>query len=67
MEILGILGFALTAIATYYAWSSHEKTFDITDDRNNLLGVFKSTQKLHIEFQGIIQKYIDEKQLTSKT
>lgn len=60
MEILAILGFILTVICTYIGLKSYDKTFDISEDRNNLLGVFKATQKLHLEVQLLIQKYIDE-------
>jgi hypothetical protein len=60
MEMLAILGFILTVICTYIGLRSYYKTFDISEDRNNLLGVFKATQKLHLEVQSLIQKYIDE-------
>jgi hypothetical protein len=58
MEIL--IGF----IGVVIAWLTYHKTFnstpDTTEERNNLLGVFKVTQKLHLEVQSLIQKYIDE-------
>jgi hypothetical protein len=60
MEMLAILGFILTVICTYIGLRSYYKTFDISEDRNNLLGVFKVTQKLHLEVQLLLQKYIDE-------
>lgn len=56
MEIfIGIAGL-LIALLTYY------KTFNSKPDeeRNNLLGVFIATQKLHLEVQSILQKYIDD-------
>lgn len=58
MEILiGVAGLLI-------AWLTYHKTFnstpDIREERNNLLGVFITTQKLHLEVQSIIQKYIDE-------
>jgi len=58
MEILiGLAGL-------FIAWLTYHKTFnstpDITEERNNLLAVFKVTQKLHLEVQSIIQKYIAE-------
>ncbi|MHC0440267.1 hypothetical protein [Flavobacterium sp. 3-210] len=44
------------------AWLTYHKTFNSKPDeeRNNLLGVFITTQKLHLEVQSIIQKYIDD-------
>lgn len=56
MEIfIGIAGL-------FIAWLTYQKTFNYKPDeeRNNLLGVFIATQKLHLEVQSIIQKYIDE-------
>jgi D-hexose-6-phosphate mutarotase len=58
MDILiGVIGVVI-------AWLTYHKTFnstpDTTEERNNLLGVFKVTQKLHLEVQSLIQKYIDE-------
>lgn len=58
MEIvIGIAGLFL-------AWLTYHKTFnsipDLNDERNNLLGVFIATQKLHLEVQSILQKYIDD-------
>lgn len=56
MEIfIGIAGL-------FIAWLTYQKTFNSKPDeeRNNLLGVFIATQKLHLEVQSIIQKYIDE-------
>ncbi len=59
MEILiGIAGLLI-------AWLTYHKTFNtapnVSEDKNNFLGYFKATQKLHLEVQTIIQKYIDEK------
>ncbi|RXM44639.1 hypothetical protein [Flavobacterium sp. YO64] len=44
------------------AWLTYNKTFNSKPDeeRNNLLGIFIATQKLHLEVQSIIQKYIDD-------
>jgi hypothetical protein len=42
-------------VKTYY------KTFDTSDEKNNLLAVFKATQRLHLEVQDILQTYIDAK------
>ena len=44
------------------AWFTYQKTFNSKPDeeRNNLLGIFITTQKLHLEVQSILQKYIDE-------
>lgn len=44
------------------AWLTYLKTFNSTlnEERNNLLGVFKATQKLHLEVQIMLQEYIDE-------
>jgi D-hexose-6-phosphate mutarotase len=58
MEILiGIAGL-------FIAWLTYHKTFNstpnTTEERNNLLAVFITTQKLHLEVQSIIQKYIDD-------
>lgn len=56
MEIfIGIAGL-------FIAWLTYHKTFNTKPDeeRNNLLGAFIATQKLHLEVQSIIQKYIDE-------
>jgi len=58
MEIfIGIAGLLI-------AWLTYNKTFnskpDVTEERNNLLGVFIATQKLHLEVQSLLQKYIDE-------
>lgn len=58
MEIfIGIVGLLI-------AWLTYQKTFnskpDVTEERNNLLGVFIATQKLHLEVQSLLQKYIDE-------
>lgn len=58
---LAIAGFLL-------AWLTYHKTFvspDITEESNNLLGVFITTQKLHLEVQGLLQKYIEEKNESS--
>lgn len=46
----------------FIAWLAYHKTFNgkPTEERNNLLAVFMVTQKLHLEVQSIIQKYIDE-------
>ncbi|MBD0723961.1 hypothetical protein B6A10_02080 [Flavobacterium sp. L1I52] len=43
------------------AWLTYHKTFnsDLTEEKNNLLGVFLATQKLHLEVQEILQDYID--------
>lgn len=56
MEIL--IGVA----SLFIAWLTYHKTFNAKPDeeRNNLLAVFKVTQKLHLEVQFLIQKYIDE-------
>lgn len=56
MEIL--IGVA----SLFIAWLTYHKTFNSKSDeeRNNLLAVFKVTQKLHLEVQFLIQKYIDE-------
>ncbi len=55
--IIGIIGLTIACI-TYH------KTFisppDISEEKNNFLGIFKATQKLHLEVQSLIQKYIDE-------
>lgn len=59
MEILAVLGFVFTAIATYIGLKTYNRTFDTSDEKNNLLGVFKATQRLHLEVQDIIQTYID--------
>lgn len=56
MEIfIGIAGLII-------AWLTYQKTFNSKPDeeRNNLLAVFKVTQKLHLEVQSVIQKYIDD-------
>ena len=58
MEIfIGVAGLLI-------AWLTYQKTLnskpDVTEERNNLLGVFIATQKLHLEVQSILQKYIDE-------
>lgn len=58
MEIfIGIAGLLI-------AWLTYHKTFnstpDPTEERNNLLAVFKVTQKLHLEVQAMIQNYIDD-------
>jgi hypothetical protein len=44
------------------AWITLHKTFYSKphEERNNLLGIFITTQKLHLEVQSILQKYIDE-------
>ena len=55
--IIGIVGLII-------AWMTYHKTFisprDINDEKNNLLAIFKATQKLHLEVQLLIQKYIDK-------
>lgn len=54
MEIfIGIAGLLI-------AWLTYQKTFHSKPDeeRNNLLGVFLTTQKLHLEVQSLLQKYI---------
>lgn len=47
------------------AWLTYNKTFnskpDVTEYKDNFLGVYKSTQTLSLEVQSLIQKYIDEK------
>jgi len=56
MEVfIGIAGLLI-------AWLTYQKTFNSKPDeeRNNLLGIFITTQKLHLEVQSILQKYIDE-------
>jgi len=58
MEIfIGIAGLLI-------AWLTYQKTFnskpDFTEERNNLLGVFIATQKLHLEVQLLLEKYIDK-------
>ncbi|MDP5200223.1 MULTISPECIES: hypothetical protein [Flavobacterium] len=56
MEIfIGVAGLII-------AWLTFQKTFYSKPDeeRNNLLGTFLTTQKLHLEVQSILQKYIDE-------
>ena len=56
MEIfIGIAGLII-------AWLTYHKTFNSKPDeeRNNLLGIFMATQKLHLEVQSLLQKYIDE-------
>jgi len=44
------------------AWLTYHKTFNSKPDeeRNNLLGIFIVTQKLHLEIQSLLQTYIDE-------
>jgi len=59
MDTLTILGFVFTAIATYIGLQTYKKTFDTSDQKNNLLAVFKATQKLHLEVQDMIETYID--------
>ncbi|MBP1222909.1 hypothetical protein [Flavobacterium sp. 1355] len=48
--------------ALLIAWLTYQKTFNSKPDeeRNNLLAVFITTQKLHLEVQSILQKYIDD-------
>ncbi|MDX6182937.1 hypothetical protein SGQ44_11505 [Flavobacterium sp. Fl-77] len=58
---LAIGGFFLTVIGTYYAWKSYKSSADITDDKNNFLAMYKSTQTLSLDIQRKIQKLIDEK------
>ena len=58
MEIfIGVAGLLI-------AWLTYQKTFnskpDFSEERNNLLGVFTATQKLHLEVQSLIQKYIED-------
>lgn len=58
MEItIGIIGLII-------AWMTYHKTFissqNIDEEKNNLLGIFKATQNLHLEVQSLIQKYINE-------
>ena len=58
MEItVGIIGLII-------AWMTYHKTFisppDSSEEKNNFLGIFKATQKLHLEVQLLIQKYIDK-------
>lgn len=58
MEIL------ISIAGLFIAWLTYHKTFNstpnTTEERNNLLAVFITTQKLHLEVQSIIQKYIDD-------
>lgn len=44
------------------AWLTYHKTFNSKPDeeRNNLLTIFKVTQKIHLEIQLLLQKYIDD-------
>lgn len=56
MELfIGIAGLIIT-------WLTFQKTFYSKPDeeRNNLLGTFIATQKLHLEVQSLLQKYMDE-------
>lgn len=56
MEVfIGIAGLII-------AWLTLQKTFysKPNEERNNLLGVFIATQKLHLEVQSLLQKYIDD-------
>jgi hypothetical protein len=55
--IIGIAGLII-AFLTYH--KTFNSTPDISEERNNLLGMFKATQKLHLEVQSLLQKYIDE-------
>lgn len=59
MDTLTVLGFVFTAIATYIGVKTYNKTFDTSDEKNNLLGIFKATQKLHLEVQDLLETYID--------
>lgn len=64
MEIyIGIAGL-------FIAWLTYHKTFnskpDVAEEKENFLSVYKSTQKLSLEVQSLIQKYIDEKDGGSK-
>lgn len=53
--IIGLAGLLI-------AWLTYQKTFNAKphEERNNLLAVFKVTQKLHLEVQSMVQKYIDD-------
>lgn len=56
MEVfIGITGLII-------AWLTLQKTFysKPNEERNNLLGVFIATQKLHLEVQSLLLKYIDD-------
>ncbi len=64
MEVfIGIAGLLI-------AWLTYHKTFnskpDVSEEKNNLLAVYKSTQTLSLEVQSLIQKYIDEKDGANK-
>lgn len=62
MEILiGVIGL-------FIAWSTYQKTFNgkPTEEKNNFLALYISTQKLSLEVQSLIQKYIDEKDGANK-
>lgn len=58
---LTIGGFFLTVMGTYYGWKSYKSSVDITDDKNNFLAMYKSTQNLSLDVQRRIQRLIDEK------
>ena len=56
MEIfIGIAGLII-------AWLTFQKTFysKPKEEKDNLLGTFLTTQKLHLEVQSLLQKYIDD-------
>lgn len=64
MEIfIGIAGLLI-------AWLTYQKTFnskpDVTEEKNNFLAVYTTTQTLSLEVQSLIQKYIDEKDGANK-
>ncbi|MHC0447994.1 hypothetical protein ACWA1F_21480 [Flavobacterium sp. 3-218] len=44
------------------AWLTFQKTFysKPKEEKDNLLGTFLTTQKLHLEVQSLLQKYIDD-------
>lgn len=52
------------------AWFTYQKTFhsipNTTECKENMLAVYKTTQKLSLEVQFLVQKYIDEKDGANK-
>jgi|SRR5690606_28840825 hypothetical protein len=61
MEVIGVIIAILGLIIAYktYAKSSNSERKKFTEGKNNLLVIFKITQRLSLEVQELIQTYIN--------
>lgn len=59
-----LMEIAIGIIGLFIAWLTYHKTFnstpDASEEKNNLLSVFKATQMLHLDVQLLLEKYINE-------